>query len=54
MSNQGDDGWYPECSKCGCGNLGCDVVCSRCHKEIVSKLKKTIRKLKSKGKNGRI
>lgn len=37
MSNQGEDGWYPECKDCGCGNLGSDVFCSGCHQKEIDK-----------------
>lgn len=33
MSNQGEDGWYPECDKCGEGNLG-NVYCSECYLKL--------------------
>jgi len=45
MSNQGEDGWYPECDKCGCGNLG-TAYCDECYDELKKKiieLKKEIR-----------
>ena len=34
MSNQSEDGWYPECEMCGCGNLG-KVVCWDCYDKEV-------------------
>lgn len=33
MSNQAEDGWYPECSDCGCGNLG-RVYCDDCYEDL--------------------
>jgi len=39
MSHQGEEGWYPECKDCGCGNLG-EVVCIDCHNKVKDKLKK--------------
>ena len=33
MSNQGEDGWYPECSVCQCGNLK-GVVCLDCYVQV--------------------
>lgn len=26
MGLQGNDGWYPECDDCGCGNLGKSIT----------------------------
>lgn len=41
MSHQGEDGWYPECSDCGCGNL-CGrtiILCEDCWKKLKKKYK---------------
>ncbi len=43
MSDQSEDGWYPECEECCCGNLG-KVVCIDCY----NKLKKELEKWKKK------
>ena len=32
MSNPGEDGWFPECENCKCGNLS-KVVCLDCYKK---------------------
>jgi len=38
MSNQMEDGWYPECDDCGCGNLGKSItLCEDCLKELLEK-----------------
>ncbi len=38
MSTQLDEGWYPECSDCGCGNLsGSHTFCDDCLKEMTIK-----------------
>ena len=40
MSNQGEDGWYPECDDCGCGNLaGSITFCTECWNKIKKKYK---------------
>jgi len=41
MSNQGEEGWYPECIVCDMGNLG-NVVCEQCY------MNKTSNKTKGK------
>ncbi len=33
MSQQGEDGWYPECEICKCGHLD-KVVCMDCYKKM--------------------
>lgn len=33
MSNQGEEGWYPECMGCGDGNLGSDTYCNECYEK---------------------
>ena len=37
MSHQGEDGWYPECEICGCGNLS-KVVCKDCYDKKIKEL----------------
>lgn len=38
MSNQSEDGWYPECSDCGCGNLGKSItLCDECWEKFKKK-----------------
>lgn len=44
--NQGEEGWYPECMGCGCGNIGADVYCKECY-EKANKSKELEIKLKS-------
>ncbi len=35
MSNQSEDGWFPECDNCGCGNLGKIVtLCEDCFNKM--------------------
>ena len=34
MSHQGNDFWFPECARCGCGNLGIFIICTDCAKKI--------------------
>jgi hypothetical protein len=35
MSNQMEDGWYPECDDCGCGNLvEAHTYCGDCFKKL--------------------
>ena len=46
MSHQGEDGWYPECAKCGGSNLGSDVVCIDCYNELINKFQKQLDELK--------
>ena len=41
MSNQSEDGWYPECDECFCGNLG-KVVCISCWNKRNAEVKKAI------------
>ena len=45
MSHQGEDGWYPECKKCGAGNLG-DVVCVSCYNELIEKFQTQLDEMK--------
>ena len=38
MSNQMEDGWYPECDDCGCGNLAKSItLCDDCWKKLKEK-----------------
>ena len=38
MSNQMEEGWYPECDDCGCGNLyGSVTICEDCLKNMTTK-----------------
>ena len=40
MSNQSEEGWYPECNKCGDGNLVESITfCKDCWEEFKKKLK---------------
>jgi len=43
MSHQFEEGWYPECRKCGCGNLGDNAVCIGCYNELLKLLKNIIK-----------
>lgn len=45
MSHQGEDGWYPECKVCDCGNLG-NVVCEGCYKKLLKEFNNLKKKLK--------
>ena len=47
MSNQSEDGWYPECLNCGCGNLGSDVICEECYEKKIIGITNEIYKCKS-------
>ena len=50
MGHQGQEGWYPECELCSCGNLS-KVVCDTCYNELVKKvwkLEKSLKRLKQK------
>ena len=33
MSHQGNEYWFPECERCGCGNLGPFIICTDCAKQ---------------------
>lgn len=38
MSNQSEDGWYPECDDCGDGNLGESFTfCKDCWEKLKKK-----------------
>ncbi len=38
MSHQGEDGWYPECEECGCGNLMNSItLCKDCIAKVIDK-----------------
>ena len=43
MSNQTEDGWYPECCECESGNLG-KVYCEDCYKDALKEQIKRFRK----------
>ena len=35
MSNQSEEGWYPECNCCDCGNLyGSITICDDCLRKM--------------------
>lgn len=38
MSSQVEDGWFPECKKCGNGNLGDRIVCMDCFVKMAEEL----------------
>ena len=39
MSHQMEEGWYPECDGCGCGNLaaGAITLCKECKKKYLKR-----------------
>ena len=52
MRHQNEDGWYPECAKCGNGNLGEKSIelseftfCIKCYEELKQKLIRLLRNL---------
>jgi len=46
MNHHGEAGWYPECKKCGSGNLGSNVVCLDCYNELIDKVQKELNEMK--------
>jgi len=48
MSNQSEDGWYPECCFCGMANLGSEVVCKSCYNKARAEQDKKVKELKDK------
>lgn len=43
MSNQFEEGWYPACRKCGCGNLGDNAICVDCYNDLLKSIKEVLK-----------